>query len=128
MNYSVDYFKLNRDADRYARRLTKKRLAVESGMSRVTLDAVLNGKDVMLGKFLKLVNTIGSKIDDVIVDPSVSGEEFEARQASAAEKENVQLRARINLLEELVKEKDRVIKLLENGKNGNNTASESENQ
>ncbi|MDE6824632.1 MAG: hypothetical protein K2J27_07890 [Duncaniella sp.] len=60
MPKSLNTSKLIKDIENCS--LTKVQLAEKCGISRVTLDTVLKGKEIGLHKFLKLINVLGKNI------------------------------------------------------------------
>lgn len=114
MAYKINLKNLEKYVEAAAKVGTKRAISANCNISRATLDKILKGGNTSLYTFLDIVNYIGASIDDIIVNDS---RVFGIKGIQPIESEistESHLRSRIEDLENLVKDKERIIRLYEN--------------
>ncbi len=70
-------------------KLTKVEIAKQCGISRVTLDSVLKGKEIGLHKFLKLVDTTGLNVGFFFDEEVIEKKEFHSSGEKAVQADHI---------------------------------------
>lgn len=129
MSKSLNLNKLAKEVDKSP--FAKIELAKRCGISRVTLDSVIKGKEIGLFKFLKLVDALGVKVgyffdEDEVVEVHTAGRDFVEQgsiEHSGTEFNAPMTTAQCDLVKEnaelkrkLIEAQERIIKLMEEKK------------
>lgn len=107
--------------------LSKIELAKKCGISRVTLDSVIKGKEIGLMKFLKLVDALGTNVgyffDEEDIQIREAGRDYVEKgkiehkgPEYVGGSSEADLREMIAQLKSQLADKERIIKMMEQGK------------